>query len=324
MSDAKPEIRQSFQPRPEDWTFDLDRTLSAVVSLKSRVPDDAFTAGVLGTQREGQGVMIREDGLVLTIGYLVTEAHSIWLTANNGQAVSAHLVGFDQASGLGLVQALGRLDIPALEAGSAASVRVGDKALVVAQGGRRHASRVQVVSKREFAGSWEYVLDEAIFTAPPHPTWSGAALVDRDGRLAGIGSLYMRQVMPGNEEVDGNMIVPIDLLQPILDDLLMYGRVQRPPRPWLGMTVAETENCLVVAGTYDGGPARRAGIETGDIVLGLDGTPVRDLAGFFRRVWALGTAGVDVPLHLVRDGARLDVAVRSADRQSFLKAPRLH
>ncbi|MGE0253100.1 MAG: S1C family serine protease [Alphaproteobacteria bacterium] len=324
MSDAKPEIRPSFQPRPEDWTFDLDRALSAVVSLRSRVPDDAFTAAVLGTQREGQGVMIREDGLVLTIGYLVTEASSIWLTANNGQAVSAHLVGYDQASGLGLVQALGRLDIPALEIGSVDALRVGDKALVAAQGGRKHASRVQVVAKREFAGSWEYVLDEAIFTSPPHPTWSGAALVDRDGRLAGIGSLYMRQVMPGNEEVDGNMIVPIDLLQPILDDLLMYGRVQRPPRPWLGMTVAETENCLVVAGTYDGGPARRAGVETGDIVLGLDGSPVRDLAGFFRRVWALGTAGVDVPLHLVRDGARVDVSVRSADRHSFLKAPRLH
>src|SRR5207237_4967739 len=105
------EIPAEIQPKPEDCAFDLERALSAVLGLRATVPEDAFTAGTLGTERAGSGVLIREDGLVLTIGYLVTEAETMWLTSEGGGAVQGHVLAYDQETGCGLVQALGRLNI---------------------------------------------------------------------------------------------------------------------------------------------------------------------------------------------------------------------
>ena len=325
MSESeRPEIRTDFRPRQSELSFDLEASLASVVSLRATIPDDAFTAPILGTERDGQGVLIRDDGLIVTVGYLITEAESVWLVAENGNAVAGHLVAYDFVTGLGLVQALGRLEIPAIDIGTADDLREGDRAIVAARGGTHHAARVDVVAKREFAGSWEYLLEEAIFTAPPHPTWSGAALIGADGRLAGIGSLYVRQVLANDDEIDGNMMVPIDLLPPIVDDLLMYGRTQQPARPWLGMTVAETENCLVVAATAQNGPAQRAGVEVGDVVIGVNGLPIDDLAHMFRRVWSLGSAGTHVPVHVLRGETTADLVIVSDDRYNFLKAPKFH
>ena len=318
------EIPEAARPTPDDVDFDLDTALSSVLSLRAEIPDDAFTAPILGTERAGCGVLIRDNGLVVTIGYLITEAEQVWLTSNRGTAAPAHIVGYDQATGFGLVQALGRLGVPALELGSAANSGIGDPVIVAGHGGRRHALKAQVASKREFAGYWEYVLDEAVFTAPAHPNWGGAACIGRDGRLEGIGSLFVQEARGDGRPLTGNMIVPIDLLPPILDDLLKFGRTNRPPRPWLGMYATEVDDGLVVAGLVGSGPAQRGGVRVGDAVIEVAGDPVDGLADLFRRVWALGPAGVEVPLTVVRDGRAMTFRVRSADRNDFLKQPRLH
>ena len=318
------EFPAAAQPGPEDVAFDLDRVLSSVVLLRSEIPEDAFTASILGTERGGNGVVIGEDGLILTIGYLITEAAAVWLISNDGAAAPAHVVGYDQTTGLGLVQALGRLRLPAMALGSSREARVGDHVVIAGHGGRRHAMKARVVSKREFAGYWEYLLDEAIFTAPPHPNWGGAAMIDIYGRLQGIGSLFVQDAREGGLPRDGNMMVPIDLLEPILDDLMKFGRVDQPPRPWLGIYATEAERDLVVAGLAKDAPADCAGIHVGDVLLEVADIPVAGLADLFRRVWALGPAGTDIPLTVSRDGDSLRIRVRSADRNDFLKSPRLH
>ena len=313
----------NLQPKPEDVRFDLEAALDSVVLLRAEIPEDAFTASILGTERAGNGVVIREDGLVLTIGYLITEAQTIWLTTNSGVAVAGHPLAYDQATGFGLVQPLGRIKVPALQRGSAASYSAGDDVIVIGHGGRAHALTAKVIAKREFAGYWEYVLDEALFTAPAHPEWAGAAVVGEDGRLLGIGSLLVQETVDG-ETVQGNMMVPIDPLGPILGDLLALGRAGRPPRPWLGMYTTEANGQLVVAGVAEGGPADRAGVRPGDLVLEVARERVSTLADLFRKVWRLGPAGTEVPLTLARDSAPVRVRVHSADRNDFLKKPQLH
>lgn len=283
-----------------------------------------MTARMLGTERAGHGVVIRENGLVLTIGYLVTEAQTVWLVDIHGRAIEGHALAYDQETGFALVQALGSLNLPALPLGSAKDLQEGEAAILAGHGGRAHAIKTYVQAKREFAGYWEYLLDEAIFTAPPHPSWGGAGLIGHDGSLRGIGSLFVQQVVPNKGQIDGNMIVPIDILKPIMNDMLTYGKVQKPPRPWLGMMTTEMEEVLVVAGLVDGGPAEDADIRVGDFVLGVNGEPVKELATMFRKIWSLGEAGVDVPLTVQRDGQLIDITVKSISRAARLKSPRMH
>ncbi len=317
-------ISPEMRPKPDDVTYDLDRALSSVVSLQALVPDDAYTAGSLGNERAGNGVLIRDDGLVLTIGYLITEAEQVWLIDESEAATAAHVVAYDQQTGLGLVQALGRLSGHALPMGNSADLAVGDDVVVAGHGGRSHAINAEVIAKREFAGYWEYVLDEGIFTAPAHPNWGGTAVIGADGTLRGLGSLYVQQTTGDGEPEEGNMIVPIDLLKPIMDDLLTLGRVNKPPRPWLGMLTTEIDDKLVVASVSAGAPADQADVQVGDVVLGVAGHPVNGLANLFRRVWAQGEAGVTVPLTVHRDGDTLEIPVLTGARTDFLKSPRLH
>ena len=323
---AKKEAAWAFpvemRPRPEDWRLDLDAALDAVVQLRSGIPEDAFTAPLLGTERGGNGIVIRE-GLVLTIGYLITEASTIWLTTNKGTVAGAFPIAYDQATGFGLVQPLAKLGVPPIEIGSASSCRVGENVVLAGHGGRAHALKATVFAKREFAGYWEYVLDEAIFTAPAHPQWGGAALITADGRLAGIGSLLVQEKIDAGT-LQGNMVVPIDLLAPILDAMLKRGRPDRPPRAWLGLYVAEAGKGLAVAGLAPGGPAERAGIQVGDTVLEIGGAKPASLADFFRRIWRVGDAGTMVALKLARDASTVEVRVVSGDRNEFLKKPHLH
>ena len=317
------EIPSNLQPNPEDYGFDLERTLKSVVGLRANVQSDAYTAGTLGTDRVGNGVVIREDGLVLTIGYLITEAETVWLITNDGRAVPGHALAFDQISGFGLVQALGRLGLPAIELGDSDSLAVGAEAVMAAGGGRSHAIEAKVVGRQEFAGYWEYLLDNAIFTSPAHPFWSGSALIGKDGKLLGTGSLILQQG-DGKKRMDMNMIVPVANLRPVLDDLLAYGRVSKPPRPWLGLYAMENDGGLVVGGVSDRSPAARAGVQQGDRIVGLGDEDVTDLASLWRKLWATGPAGTAITLKLMRDGTSLTVRVTSADRTSFLRAPRLH
>jgi S1-C subfamily serine protease len=317
------QIPANLQPDQDDYDFDLERALRAVVGLRASVPNDAFTAATLGTDRIGSGTVIRDDGLVLTIGYLITEAETVWLITADGRAVPGHALGFDYASGLGLVQALGRLNMPPIEVGNSDTVGLGQPAIVAAGGGREHAVEAKIVGKQEFAGYWEYLLDEALFTAPAHPFWSGAALIGKDGRLLGTGSLILQQG-DGKRRMDMNMVVPAGLLAPVLEDLLTTGRNRRPPRPWLGLYAMESEGGLVVGGTVGKGPAEQAGLRQGDRILGVGEEDVTDLAGLWRKVWSLGNAGAPVPLRVDRDGGLQVVRVISADRASFLRGPRMH
>ena len=317
------EMPQAVQPKPENYAYDLEQVLSALVGLRAIIPADAFTAETLGTERTGNGVLIR-DGVVLTIGYLITEAETIWLHLGDGRAVPGHVLAYDQETGFGLVQALARVELPALSIGHSKTAKIGDLVVVAGAGGRKHSVVARVVAKQEFAGYWEYVLDEAIFTAPAHPFWGGTAMIGRGGELLGIGSLQVQQVRDTGTPEPLNMIVPIDLLKPILEDLLTLGRPNRPPRPWLGLNATEIDDKIVVARVSTSGPARRANLRTGDIVLAVAGDEVSDLAGFFRRVWSLGKAGVEVPLTVYRDGRTFEVRVASGDRNRFLKGPSLH
>ena len=315
-------VPPSAQPRPEDYGYDLERALSSVVGMHSMIPPDAFTAETLGVERAGNGVLI-DNGLVLTIGYLITEAQTVWLHLGDGRVVEGHALGFDQETGFGLVQALGKIELPALRIGVSREADIGERVVIGGAGGRTRSLAGHIAAKQEFAGYWEYVLDEAIFTYPAHPNWGGTGLISSKGELIGIGSLQLERAREGKNE-HLNMIVPIDLLPPILDDLRKFGRVNKPARPWLGLYSTEVEDKIVAVGIAPKGPAARAELRTGDVILAVKGEVVSTLAQFYRKVWSLGRAGVEVPLTLYREGVTFEVRVNSSDRARFLKGPKLH
>jgi S1-C subfamily serine protease len=300
--------------------MNIDRILRSVVAVRTSIPEDAFTADALGIRREGSGVVIKETGLVLTIGYLITEAEEVWLTTIEGQVVAAHALAYDQETGFGLLQALGELGLPALDFGDAAKAGVGDP--VVLADGIGQFVEAKIVAKQEFAGYWEYLLDEAIFTTPAHPSWGGAPLVDSNGKLLGIGSLRLQMNQSG-EIADINMVVPINLLPPILDDLLTRGHVNKPPRPWLGAFSAESNGDVIVMSVAEGSPADQAGLQQGDIISEIRDGEVDGLADFYRKVWSSGAAGAEIPIRVLRDGREAWLRVRSADRNAFLRKPQL-
>jgi S1-C subfamily serine protease len=315
-------VPAAAQPHHGDYEFDLDRALSAVVGLHSIIPADAFTADTLGVERAGNGVVIG-DGLVLTIGYLITEAETVWLHLADGRVVQADTLGIDRESGFGLLQALGRLDLEPLPLGSSAAAGLNDRVVVGGVGGRTRSLAGRIAAKQEFAGYWEYLIDDAIFTHPAHPNWGGAAVISAAGELIGIGSLQLEREHGGKAE-HLNMNVPIDLLKPTLDDLQKFGRVNKPARPWLGIYATEIEDRVVAVGIAPKGPAARAELRTGDVILAVKGEKVTEPAQFYRKLWALGPAGVDVPLTLYREGDIFDVVVASIDRDRMLKRPRFH
>ena len=311
-----------FQPDASSARFDLEQALSAVVALEADVPADAFTASILGTERGGSAVVIREDGLALTIGYLVTEAVNVRLTTREGRTVDAHPIAVDFPTGFGLVQPPGPLGVAPLPRGKASALNPGDSVTAISHGGRAHALAARVVAKSEFAGYWEYLLDEALFTAPLHPAWSGAALVDARGRLVGIGSLFVQQVIDG-EATRGNMFVPVDVLEPVLDDLVAHGRRQGPPRPWLGAYLHDEDGRVVVQDVAPDGPAATAGLAPGDQIAAISGQPVVQVAHAWRVLWRQGAAGVEIEVTIVRDGLARRVNIVTADREAMLVKPRL-
>jgi S1-C subfamily serine protease len=316
-------VPNEAQPQPQDYAFDLDWALSSVVGLHASVPNDAFTAGALGTERIGNGVLIREDGVVLTIGYLITEADQVTLTTGEGREVPGHVLGYDQATGFGLVQALEPLAVPVIPLADAGHAPIGERVVVAGAGGREHSVAGRIVARQEFAGYWEYLLDDAIFTAPAHPLWSGAALIGPTGKLLGIGSLHLQHQTSNGRIMPLNMMVPIEILPPIFDALAAGGH-ELPSRPWLGVLAQEVDGQVVIIGTSGDAPARRAGLREGDVVVAVANQEVSTLADFYRAIWSLGQAGVEVPLTLNREGDVFDVCVTSRDRRRFLRTPKLH
>jgi len=316
-------IPLNLQPDPDDYPFELDRTLRGVVGLRANVPADAFTAGTLGTERSGSGVVIRDDGLVLTIGYLITEADDVTLMANDGRQIAAHVLGYDQVTGFGLVHALEPLDLPALPLGDSRHLEVEDSIVFAGGGGRAHAVAGRLIARAPFAGYWEYLLEDALFTGPGHPHWSGAALIGPSGALMGVGSLQMSEEVPGGRPRQINMSVPVELLPPILDDL-SRGRPAHPPRPWLGVFSQDAGSNVVVLSVASGGPADRAEVRPGDVILAVGGRRVTSLADFYAKLWKLGPAGVVAPLRLRRERDVFEVEVRTVDRASRLRKRRFN
>ena len=307
----------------ESSDIDLEALGRSVVKLRAEVPEDASTAGILGKERIGNGIVIDPDGLTLTIGYLIAEASDVWLTAYPGREVAGHALAYDPVTGFGLVLPLEKLSVPPLSFGSPDGLNAGSKGLVLSCPEFSKPQNVQVLARREFAGAWEYLLDRAIFTIPAHSHWSGAALIDQRGGLVGVGSLLVREVVSG-EELNANMFVPIDLLQPILEDMRTRGRAMRQSRPWLGVYAVDVTGKVYATGTAEASPARQADIREGDLISHVAEHEVRGVAEFYRRLWALGPAGIDVPLTLLRSGARLNVTVHSIDRADHFKRPQAH
>ena len=289
--------------------------LSALVSLKAHIPEDAMSASLLGTERTGHGARIREDGLIVTIGYVIHEAEQVWITSSDGMTVPGFVVGYDYDSGLGLVKPSMPLLGPVIPFGSGADINVGDHVSVA--GSIADPMDAKVVAKQEFAGRWEYLIDEAIFTAPHYENWSGAALISGDNKLCGIGSLVIQGFDVRGMPTTVNMFVPIDLIQPIIEEVCEHGRRLAPPRPWLGMLVQDDHETLMVVGVYPDCPAHKAGLRAGDVILRVDDSPVDGLAQMFRTIWSLGSAGVEIPMSIMRNSKRIDKVVRSADRVSY-------
>ncbi len=303
------------QDKPKDAAEEL---LSAVVQVKAKILPNARSLATLGPQRQGSGVLVRE-GYVLTIGYLVIEAEAIEVLAADGKAVPATLAGYDHASGFGLLKLIGPLAGRPLPLGSSAALDEREPAMIATYGGREGVSLVHVVSRRPFSGSWEYQLDSAIYTYPPVQSWSGAALIGARGELLGIGSLIVPDAGGPGTQSPGNMFVPIDLLKPIFDDLVTRGRAAGPLRPWLGLNAEEMRGRLFVQRVSPEGPADHAGLKSGDIVIGVAGEEVTTLADFYRKIWARGAAGVEVPLRVLQGMQMREVTLRSIDRIEYFR-----
>jgi S1-C subfamily serine protease len=297
----------------------IEDLVSSVVRIKTFINPEGQTVQSLGREREGSGIVIDEEGLVLTIGYLMVEAHAAEVVTNAGRTVPATIVGYDHATGFGILRAIQPLKLKPFVFGRSADVKVNDPVLVASHGGPGMVSPARVAAKREFAGSWEYLLDEAIFTAPPHPAWSGAALISREGKLLGVGSLIVGDAAGSGAASPGNMFVPIERLPPILGDLIADGRVAGPGHPWLGVAADDVRGRLVVGRVTPGGPAEKAGIRKGDEIVGVGGEPPRSLADFYRKVWATGSAGATVPLDVEQGGSKRRIDVKSMDRLDHLK-----
>lgn len=310
-----------FVTAPAAMTAEFDAAqLSAVVKVGVKVSGDARSAATLGTEREGSGVLIDGEGLVLTIGYLILEAEETMLELADGRNIPAQAIAYDHEFGFGLLRAAKPLGVKPMALGDLRALRERDPVLVAGHGGKDAAAPAYVVSRREFAGPWEYLLEDAVFTAPAYSNFGGAALIGIDGRLVGIGSLIVPDAVRPGVALPGNMFVPVEKLTPILADLLANGRNSGPRHPWIGLRSDEYRGHLFVAGVTPGAPAARAGLKRGDLLIGVGGKPVTGMSDFYRKLWGTGGAGVIVPIQILDGMTVREVPVKSIDRYDWFKS----
>jgi S1-C subfamily serine protease len=292
---------------------------NAVVGIKVKAIGNARSSKTLGTERSGSGVVIAPENLVLTIGYLILEAEEVEITTGNGRTVPATVTAYDHATGFGLLRPMAPLDVKPVRLGVSSGVDPLDRLMIAAVGGEESISVATVVSKRRFAGYWEYLIDDAIFTSPPRSDFGGAALINKSGELVGIGSLFVMDAMTPGERLPGNMFVPIDLLKPILAEMIKTGRQKGGLRPWIGVSILEEDGRLKVLKVTDEGPAEAAGLESGDLILSMAGVKVERLDDFYHRLWSAGAPGVEITLKVLHGTDVREVRVRSIDRLEFIR-----
>ena len=303
-------------PSPEPG---VDKLLEAIVGVRARVPEDARTAQALGTQRAGSGIVIDGNGLIVTIGYLILEASQVQVMVAENKVLEAEILAYDHDSGFGLLRASEPIDVAPMQLGESAGLGQGDQLLVSGFGGRRAARPAVLVSRRDFAGYWEYLLENAIFTAPPYPLFGGAALVNGQGELVGIGSLMVADAYRGDQPLPGNVFLPVDRLKSVLGDLLTAGRSTAVSRPWLGVYLNEVDSLLIIERLAVEGPAAGAGMQPGDIIVGVAGQPVTSMADFYRKLWAVGEPGDEIPLTVLKGAQMHEVSVTAGDRYKWLR-----
>ena len=316
---ATPAMSEPKTAAANTETPDAERFFAAIVKVRARAVPNARSSATLGQEREGTGVVIGNDGLIVTVGYLIVEADEVSLVDQRGRILPARVIAYDHATGLGLVRAVVPLTASPLPLGESGKLADREPMMIVNHAGPDDVTRAYVVSMRPFTGSWEYLLEQAIFTSPPALNWSGAALVNKDLQLVGIGSLIVREAAVGEATLPGNMFVPIDALKPILADLVRTGRRAGPARPWLGVATDEVQGRLLVSRVSPEGPGDQAGIKVGDIILGVGGEGVRTQSEFYRKVWGRGAAGTDIPLRVLQGVDVKELAVHSIDRVEYFR-----
>lgn len=309
--------RATYSPAPGGEVDDAQ--LDAVVKLSIKAVEGARTSATLGAEREGTGVVISGDGLILTIGYLILEAASVLVMTRDGRVFPASVAGFDHATGFGLLRSLPAVAHTPLALGNSSALEELHSVSVATHQGAGGCTRACVVARRRFTGWWEYMLEDAIFAAPPRAEHSGAALIDAQGGLAGIASLWVGDALDYGVAFPGNMFVPIDLLKPVLADLIATGRRSGPARPWLGVYSEVVEGHLAVTGVLPESPAEQAGLRRGDIILGVGGQAIGDQGEFYQQLWGSGEAGAEVTLHVLHNKTVKHVIVHSADRLEYLR-----
>jgi S1-C subfamily serine protease len=299
----------------------VERVMQSVVAIQARTDDDASTARTLGQRRQGSGVVIGPD-LVLTIGYLLIEAQSVDLIDRQGRRVPAQVKAVDTVSGFGLVRSLVPLRLEPVPLGDSDVVKAPAKVLTLGQG-EVELTELQVVSRKPFAGNWEYLLETPLMTLPAVNNWSGAGLFDEAGQLIGLGSLLVPDVFGDSKPMPGNLYVPLNELKPQLVELLRNGKRTGPAQSWLGISSqAVRGGGLMVQRVTPESPASQAGIQAGDVLVALQGRAIDNLPDFYRQLWTSGPAGSTLEITVKRLGQERKIRITTGDRALSLKAPR--
>jgi serine protease Do len=315
----------AVSPTAQQTIDALTRANQAVVGVQVVASEGARSATTLGPRREGSGVVIGPDGLVLTIGYLLLEADTIQITTQDKKSVPARMVAYDLATGFGLIRPLVPLrGITPVTLGSASSSKAGDS-FIASTGAQPTASpdvnMTQLVSKRAFSGYWEYHIETALFTSPPVDNHSGAPLFNQRGELVGIGSLLVMNAMGDNARLAGNMFVPIDLLKPIMAELTETGSSKMSKRPWLGLTSSEQGGRVQIVRVNQESPAQAAGLQPGDVVLAIDDAKVTTLEAFYKKLWDRPAPDAEVKLTVLQGAELKTIVLKPVDRASLFRKP---